>query len=187
VPHSGSPAIQSLPSGSRRLVRVTSPTHPAFPQRRSQFLGLKEERRTLCSQRYSRTLLHDSCSRRRDRLPRIRFPMAFLFLDDRVRPLDSTTDAPSGDKCLRFQPKSCRRAAGAATVDSAALYRQVHFFEEFGVSRVVMQISKQRIAVDLKQSGVSLFVGKLQPSERFLGLPAIRIPLSYLIGLLIWC
>jgi hypothetical protein len=71
VPHSGSPA-----KGSRC---VTSPAHPAFPQRRSQFLALKEERRTLCSQRYPRTLLPDSCSRRRDRLLRIRFPMAFFF------------------------------------------------------------------------------------------------------------
>jgi hypothetical protein len=60
--------------------------------------------------------------------------------------------------------------------DSAALYRQVHFFEQFGVSRVVVQISRQRITVDLRQSGVSLFVGTLQPSEPFLGLPAIRIP-----------
>ena len=33
--------------------------------------------------------------------------------------------------------------------------------------------------------GVSLFVGTLQPSEPFLGLPAIRIHLSYLIGPLI--
>ena len=59
------------------------------------------------------------------------------------------------------------------------------FLEEFGVSRVVVQISKQRITVDLRQSGVSLFVGTLQPSEPFLGLPAIRIQLSYLIGPLI--
>lgn len=145
MPHSGSPA-----KGARR---VTSPTHPAFPQRRSQFSSLKEERRALCSQPYPRTLLPDSGSRRRDRLLRIRFPRAFFFLDDRARPLDSTTDAPGGDKCLRFQPKSCRRAAGAATVDSAVLYRQVHFSEEFGVSRVVVQISKQRITVDLRQSG----------------------------------
>jgi hypothetical protein len=57
--------------------------------------------------------------------------------------------------------------------------------EEFGVSRVVVQISKQRITVDLRQSGVSLFVDTLQPSEPFLGLPAIRIQLSYLIGPLI--
>ena len=75
--------------------------------------------------------------------------------------------------------------AGAATVHSAALYRQVHFFEEFGVSRVVVQISKQRITVDLRPSGLSLCVGTLQPSEPFLGLPAIRIHLSYLMRPLI--
>ena len=45
-----------------------------------------------------------------------------------------------------------------------------------------MQIFEQRIAFDLRQSGVSLLVGMLQPFKRLVRLPAIRIYLSDLIG-----
>ena len=63
-----------------------------------------------------------------------------------------------------------------------ALGRQAHFLKKFCVSRVATQIFEQRISLDLGQSGVSLFVGMVQPFKRFVGLPAIRIYLSDLIG-----
>ena len=43
------------------------------------------------------------------------------------------------------------------------LGRQAHFLQKFGVSLFVVKIFEQRIDVDLRQSGVSLFVGTLQP------------------------
>ena len=54
-------------------------------------------------------------------------------------------------------------ALSSQLFDAFALGRQAHFLEKFDVSRVVAQILEQRIAVDLRQSGVSLFVGMFQP------------------------
>jgi hypothetical protein len=62
------------------------------------------------------------------------------------------------------------------------LCRQVHFLKKFGVSGVVAEIFQQRIALDVGKSRVSLLVSTLHPFERFVGLPAIRIHLSDLIG-----
>jgi hypothetical protein len=40
---------------------------------------------------------------------------------------------------------------------------QAHFLKKFGVSGIVAQIIEQRIAIEFRQSGVSLFVPTLQP------------------------
>src|ERR1700740_3116405 len=63
-----------------------------------------------------------------------------------------------------------------------ALCRKAHPLKKFGVSRVVAHICEWRIGLDYGQSGVSLFVGTLQPFKRFVGLPAERIHLRDLIG-----
>lgn len=50
------------------------------------------------------------------------------------------------------------------------------------ISRVMEQIVEQRIAIELRQSRVSRFVGKFQPLKRFVRLTAIRVHFSDLMG-----
>ena len=47
--------------------------------------------------------------------------------------------------------------------ESAILCRQAHFLEKFGVSGVAVQLFEQWIAFDLRESGVTLFIGILEP------------------------
>ena len=53
-------------------------------------------------------------------------------------------------------------APGVAN-DSAVLCRQAHFLEKFGVSGVAVEFFEQWIAFDLRESGVALFIGILEP------------------------
>ena len=48
-------------------------------------------------------------------------------------------------------------------VAKAILCGQAHFLEKFGVSGVAVQLFEQWIAFDLRQSGVALFIGILEP------------------------
>jgi hypothetical protein len=47
--------------------------------------------------------------------------------------------------------------------EPAILCGQAHFLEEFGVSGVAVEFFEQWIAFDLRESGVALFIGILEP------------------------
>jgi len=56
----------------------------------------------------------------------------------------------------------CVSAPGVAK-GSAILCGQAHFLEKFGVSGVAVEFFEQWIAFDLRESGVALFIGILEP------------------------
>jgi hypothetical protein len=47
--------------------------------------------------------------------------------------------------------------------ESAIRCGQAHFLEKFGVSGVAVELFEQWIAFDLRESGVALFIGILEP------------------------
>jgi len=44
-----------------------------------------------------------------------------------------------------------------------SMWAEAHFLEKFGVSGVAVQLFEQWIAFDLRESGVALFIGILEP------------------------
>src|SRR5260370_37125264 len=60
--------------------------------------------------------------------------------------------------------------------------RQAHFLEKFAVSGVAVQLFEQWIAFDLRESGVALFIGILEPFKWFVGFLTEGIHLSDTVG-----
>ncbi len=75
-------------------------------------------------------------------------------------------------KCARSIPKS------SSVICSALIQRQFHFFHEGGVTRVLLNVAKQRIAFHFSKTAVTLLISAFEPFECFICLTTESINLS---------